>query len=57
MEKQWLNLLTSLCFISLPFLFKGSKMRENLVTFFAKGVIATLIDAYVVGMKRVAYPV
>ncbi|MFJ5760839.1 CBO0543 family protein [Neobacillus sp. NPDC093182] len=57
MEKKLLNLLTSLCFISLPFLFKGSKMRENLVIFFSKGVIAILIDAYVVGTKRVEYPV
>lgn len=57
MEKKLLNLLTALCIVSLPFLFKGSKMRENLVIFFSKGVIATLIDAYVVGTKRVAYPV
>lgn len=57
MEKKLLNLLTSLCFISLPFLFKGSKMRENLVIFFSKGVLCTLIDAYVVGTKRVEYPV
>ncbi|WP_332307634.1 CBO0543 family protein [Cytobacillus praedii] len=32
-------------------------MRENLVVFFSKGVLATLVDAYVVGTKRVAYPV
>lgn len=32
-------------------------MRENLVIFFSKGVIATLIDAYVVSTKRVEYPV
>jgi hypothetical protein len=57
MEKRLLNLLTALCVVSLPFLFKGSKMRENLVIFFAKGVLATLIDAYVVGTKRVEYPV
>ncbi|WP_313800247.1 CBO0543 family protein [Cytobacillus sp.] len=57
MEKKLLNLLTFLCFISLPFLFKGSKVRENLVIFFSKGVIATLIDAYVVGTNRVEYPV
>ena len=57
MEKKLLNILTALCIVSLPFLFKGSKMRENLVIFFSKGVIATLIDAYVVGTKRVAYPV
>jgi hypothetical protein len=31
-------------------------MRENLVIFFSKGVIATLIDAYVVGKKWVEYP-
>lgn len=32
-------------------------MRENLVIFFSKGVLATLIDAYVVGKKRIEYPV
>jgi hypothetical protein len=57
MEKKLLNILTALCMVVLPFLFKGSKMRENLVIFFSKGVIATLIDAYVVGTKRVEYPV
>ncbi|MDN3016835.1 hypothetical protein PH210_11570 [Paenibacillus sp. BSR1-1] len=57
MEKKLLNLLTAFCIVSLPFLFKGSKMRENLLIFFSKGVIATLLDAYVVGTKRVEYPV
>ncbi|RSD28651.1 CBO0543 family protein [Mesobacillus subterraneus] len=57
MEKKLLNLLTSLCFITLPFLFKGEKMRENLLILFSKGVLSTLIDAYVVGTKRVEYPV
>ncbi|MFP5106275.1 CBO0543 family protein [Neobacillus sp. C211] len=57
MEKKLLNLLTALCVVSLPFLFKGSKMRENLVIFFSKGVLATLIDAFVVGTKRLEYPV
>lgn len=32
-------------------------MRENLVIFFSKGVIATLLDAYVVGTNKVEYPV
>jgi hypothetical protein len=57
MEKKLLNLLTALCLVSLPFLFKGSKMRENLVIFFSKGVLASLIDEYVVGSKRLEYPV
>lgn len=57
MEKKLMNLLTVLCLVSLPFLFKGPKMRENLVIFFSKGVIATLIDAYVVGTKKLEYPV
>lgn len=57
MEKKLLNLITALCVVSLPFLFKGSKMRENLVIFFSKGVIATLIDAYVVETKRLEYPI
>lgn len=57
MEKKLLNLLFAACIASFPFLFKGSKMRENLVIFFFKGVLCTLIDAYVVGTKRVEYPV
>ncbi len=57
MEKKLLNLLNALCIASLPFLFKGSKMRENLLVFFSKGVLSTLIDAYVVGTKRIEYPV
>jgi hypothetical protein len=57
MEKKLLNLLTALCVVALPFLFKGPKMRENLVIFFSKGVIAILIDAYVVGTKKLEYPV
>lgn len=32
-------------------------MRENLVIFFSKGVLATLVDAYIVGTKRIDYPV
>jgi hypothetical protein len=57
MEKKMLNGLFVICIFSFPFLFKGSKMRENLVIFFSKGVLATLIDAYVVGKKKVEYPV
>ncbi|KON90329.1 hypothetical protein AF332_15610 [Sporosarcina globispora] len=57
MEKKLLNMLLGLCIFSVPFLFKGKKMRETLVIFFSKGVLATLIDAYVVGTKRVEYPV
>lgn len=57
MEKKLLNLLLALCMLSLPFLFRGSKMRENLVIFFSKGVLATIIDAYVVGTKKIKYPV
>ncbi|MBT2757904.1 hypothetical protein J7E71_18660 [Mesobacillus foraminis] len=57
MEKKLLRLLTTLCLAAVPFLFKGSKMKENLIIFFSKGVIATLIDAYVVGTKRISYPV
>jgi hypothetical protein len=57
MEKKLLNLLLGLCIVSVPFMFKGKKMRETLLVFFSKGVLATLIDAYVVGTKRVEYPV
>ncbi|HWO74619.1 MAG TPA: CBO0543 family protein [Bacillus sp. (in: firmicutes)] len=31
-------------------------MRENLLIFFSKGVLSTLIDAYVVGSKKISYP-
>ncbi|MCH6266218.1 MULTISPECIES: CBO0543 family protein [Neobacillus] len=57
MEKKLLNLLLAVCIASFPFLFKGPKMRENLLIFFSKGVIATLIDAYVVGRQKLEYPV
>lgn len=57
MEKKLLNLLTTTCTIVVPFLFTGKNMRENLVVFFSKGVIATLLDAYVVGKNKVEYPV
>ena len=57
MEKKLLNLLLAVCIVSFPFLFKGSKMRENLVIFFSKGILSTLIDAYVVGTNRLEYPV
>ncbi|WML53267.1 CBO0543 family protein [Neobacillus sp. PS3-12] len=57
MEKKLLNLVLAMSMVSLPFLFRGSKMRENLVIFFSKGVLATLVDAYVVGRKKMAYPV
>ncbi len=57
MEKKLLKLLTTICTISIPFLFFGRNMRENLVIFFSKGVIATLLDAYVVGTNKLEYPV
>lgn len=57
MEKKLIKLLTTICTISIPFLFFGRNMRENLVIFFSKGVIATLLDAYVVGTNKVEYPV
>jgi len=56
MEKILLRLLTAGCLVFVPILFKG-KRRENFLIFFAKGVLATLIDAYVVGTNKVAYPV
>ncbi|AYA77811.1 hypothetical protein DOE78_21580 [Bacillus sp. Y1] len=57
MEKKLIKLLTTICTISIPFLFFGRSIRENLVIFFSKGVIATLLDAYVVGTNKVEYPV
>lgn len=57
MEKKLLNLLLAVCIAAFPFLFKGPKMRENLLIFFSKGVIATLVDAYVVGKQKLEYPV
>jgi hypothetical protein len=57
MEKKLLNLVLVMSSASFAFLFRGSKIRENLVIFFTKGILATLIDAYVVGTKRIEYPV
>ncbi|WP_312093454.1 CBO0543 family protein [Niallia sp.] len=55
MEKLLLRLLTAGCMAAIPFLFRG-KRRDNFLIFFSKGVLATLIDAYVVGTKKIAYP-
>jgi hypothetical protein len=57
MEKKMLTGLSVLCFVSLPFLIKGPKMRENLVIFFSKGVLSTVMDSFVVEAKKVEYPV
>ncbi|MGM0829135.1 MAG: CBO0543 family protein [Bacillota bacterium] len=32
-------------------------MKQNLIVFFSKGVVSTLVDTYVVADKRVAYPI
>ncbi|MGM0852663.1 MAG: CBO0543 family protein [Bacillota bacterium] len=32
-------------------------MKQNLIVFFSKGIVSTLIDTYVVADKRVAYPI
>jgi len=56
MEKILLRMLTAGCVATVPFLFRG-KRRENFLIFFAKGVLATLVDAYVVGTKKISYPV
>ena len=56
MEKVLLRILTAGCVAAIPFLFRG-KRRENFLIFFAKGVLATLVDAYVVGTKKISYPV
>ncbi|MGE6753728.1 CBO0543 family protein [Rossellomorea sp. NPDC071047] len=32
-------------------------MKQNLIVFFSKGVVSTLVDTYVVSEKRVAYPI
>ncbi|MEG9295009.1 CBO0543 family protein [Mangrovibacillus sp. Mu-81] len=57
MEKKLLNILFGMSVLSVPFMFKGKKMRETLLVFFSKGVLSTLVDAYVVGTKRIEYPV
>lgn len=52
-----LSVLISICLICFPFLFRGSMMKQNLIVFFSKGVVSTLVDTYVVSEKRVAYPI
>ncbi|GIN87237.1 hypothetical protein J6TS2_36230 [Heyndrickxia sporothermodurans] len=57
MERKMLKTLLALSIASLPMLFFGSKVKENLVIFFSKGVLATLVDAYVVGTNKIKYPI
>ncbi|WP_078414777.1 CBO0543 family protein [Priestia abyssalis] len=57
MEKVMLKGLFALCVGLFPFIMKKPKLKEMLIVFFSKGILATLIDAYVVNTKRVEYPV
>ncbi|KRD82514.1 hypothetical protein ASE51_23285 [Bacillus sp. Root147] len=57
MEKLILRGLSVLCLFLFPFLLKKPNIKEMLIVFFSKGVLATLIDSYVVNTKKVSYPV
>lgn len=57
MEKLMIRGLFALCLFLFPFLAKKPHFKEMLIVFFSKGVLATLIDVYVVNTKRVEYPV
>ncbi|QPC46773.1 CBO0543 family protein [Mangrovibacillus cuniculi] len=57
MDKILLKGLILACCAAAPFLFKRRNMYELFVVFFSKGVVSTLLDAYVVNSKRIAYPV
>ncbi|MFE4028299.1 CBO0543 family protein [Priestia sp. YIM B13551] len=57
MERTLLKGLTVLCTVLFPFVVKKPKFKEMLIVFFAKGILATLIDAYAVNTNRIKYPV
>jgi hypothetical protein len=57
MEKLMIKGLFALCILGFPFLVKKPNLKEMLIVFFSKGILSTLIDAYVVNTKRIKYPV
>ncbi|MGM7724360.1 CBO0543 family protein [Metabacillus sp. Hm71] len=57
MEKLMVRGLFALCLLGFPFVVKKPKLKEMLIIFFSKGILSTLIDAYVVNTKRISYPV
>ncbi|WP_191565603.1 CBO0543 family protein [Metabacillus idriensis] len=57
MEKTMIRWLFALNAILFPFVIRKPNIKEMLIVFFAKGILSTVIDAYVVNTKRVAYPV
>ncbi|MRX53928.1 hypothetical protein GJU41_08075 [Bacillus idriensis] len=57
MEKTMIKGLFALCAVMFPFVIQKPNVKEMLIVFFAKGILSTLIDAYVVNTKRVEYPV
>jgi hypothetical protein len=57
MEKTIIRWLFALCAVLFPFVIRKPNVKEMLIVFFAKGILSTVIDAYVVNTKRVEYPV
>ncbi|MGG4489192.1 CBO0543 family protein [Metabacillus idriensis] len=57
MEKTMIKGLFALCAVMFPFAIRKPNGKEMLIVFFAKGILSTLIDAYVVNTKRIEYPV
>lgn len=57
MDKTIIRWLFALCAVLFPFVIRKPNVKEMLIVFFAKGILSTVIDAYVVNTKRVEYPV
>ncbi|MDR0137603.1 CBO0543 family protein [Metabacillus idriensis] len=57
MEKTMIKGLFVLCAVMFPFVIRKPNVKEMLIVFFAKGILSTLIDAYVVNTKRIEYPI
>jgi hypothetical protein len=57
MEKTMIKGLFALCAVWFPFVIRKPSVKEMLIVFFAKGILSTLIDAYVVNTKKIKYPV
>lgn len=57
MEKLMIKGLTALCIGSLPFIFRKGPIKILIIAFLFKGIIASLLDNYVVGEGRIKYPV
>jgi hypothetical protein len=57
LERILLRTLFGACLASIPFVFKRKNLLMYLIIFFAKGVICSIIESFVIKTNKIGYPV